>query len=382
MSHASPPADASNWREAPHRHWAFHNVAKILPTDDIAAAPEAAAPLAEALQPLAGFRLASIDGGAAFDLAGFLDRTSTDALVILHRGRIVFEHYGHGTARETPHIFMSVTKAMTGLLAGLLQHNGALDIEAPITAYIPELAGSAYSGATIRQLLDMRTGVVLDAAQTEAYEAALRGAPDAAAIHRILAGLDQRRGEHGGSFSYISANTDVLGWVMERATERSYAELMSERIWKPMGAEQAAAIVVDREGSPWCSGGFNATARDFARVGDLLLNGGSRGGDQILPKAWIEDLGQGGDRDAWRTGDWGQAFAAISPNMSYRAGWYAVHDGPGHLLAMGTHGQNLFIDHMNQIAIAKFSSQERWDHPAVLLTHRAVPELTRCVLSG
>lgn len=381
MSDVSPPADAANWREAPHRHWAFHHVGEILRTAAIEGAPVSTSPLAEAFQGLDGFEVAAADG-SPLDLPGFLKATSTDALVILHQGRIVFEHYGHGTTRETPHIFMSMTKAMTGLLAGVLQRNGALDIEALVTTYIPELEPSAYRGATIRELLDMRTSVVLDAAQTGAYELALQGAPDGPTIHGILPGLDQRRGEHGGPFSYISANTDVLGWAMERATGRPYAELMSELIWRPMGAEQAAAIITDREGSPWCSGGFNATARDFARVGDLMINGGQRDGHEILPKAWIDDISHGGDREAWRAGDWGMAFAAISQNMSYRAGWYAVHDGPGHVLAMGVHGQNLFIDYENKIAIAKFSSQERWDHPAVLLTHRAVPELTRCVLGG
>jgi CubicO group peptidase (beta-lactamase class C family) len=380
----TPPATPANWRTAPFRRWAFQHVGEILPTAVIEAAPGAATP--EALQSLEGFALPG-PGGATLTLDTFLEATSTDAMVILHRGQVAFERYGHGMTAQTPHILMSTSKAMTGLIAGVLADQGVLDLDAMVSDYVPEIEGSAYGGASIRHLLDMRAGVVLDPAQEAAYAAALSGEPDpsgepAPTFHQVLASLDRAKGPHGGPFSYISANTDLLGWAIERATGLDVAALVSDLLWKPLGAEHPASIVVDAEGSPWCAGGFSFTARDFARVGALVLDGGRRGDRQIVPKAWIDDLTQGGDRNAWKTGEWGAAFSRIGGVMSYRAGWYAIHDAPDLLFAMGVHGQNLFIDHANQLVIAKLSSQDRFDYPTVSLTHAAIPELRRCVLAS
>jgi CubicO group peptidase (beta-lactamase class C family) len=379
----APTATPANWRTAPFSRWAFQHVAEILPTAVIDAAPGPA--LSAAPGSLDGFALAR--PGGALTLEAFLAATSTDAMVILHKGRIVFEHYANGMTAQTPHILMSVSKAMTGLVAGILAEKGELDVDAEVSTYVPEIAGSAYRGATVRDLLDMRAGVVLDAAQEAAYAAALSGEPGpsgqpAPSFHEVLASLTNAKGPHGGPFSYISANTDLLGWAIERATGRGFASLVSDLLWKPLGAQLPASILVDGEGSPWCTGGFSFTARDFARVGDLVLNGGRRGGAQIVPEAWIDDLSRGGDREAWKIGEWGVAFSGIGRVMSYRAGWYAIHDDPSLLFAMGVHGQNLFVDHANQIVIAKLSSQERFDYPVVGLTHAAIAELRRCVLAG
>ena len=127
-----------------------------------------------------------------------------------------------------------------------------------------------------------------------------------------------------------------------------------------MGAEHPAALVTDRDGLAWCAGGMTVTTRDFARVGALLLDGGRRD-------------------EAWRSGEWRQSFSIISADMSYRAGWYAVHAEPKLLLAMGVHGQNLFIDFEHRAVIAKLSSQaQRIDAGAIWLTHAALPALIRC----
>jgi CubicO group peptidase (beta-lactamase class C family) len=371
-------ATAETWRSPPYSRWAFHNVREVLPVADIAAAPERVLALPETPLSLDRFVLRQ-HNGAEIDLDRFLELTASDALVILHDGRIVYETYANGTTARTPHIFMSVTKAMTGLIAGILSRDGALDLEAPASTYVPEIAGSGFAGATVRQLLDMRTGVVPEGEAARAYDRTIgRGA----SLHQALPMLQAPR-PHGGPFSYISANTDLAGWVMERASGQSFAELVSERLWKPMGAEHGAYIVTDAQGSPWCSGGFCATARDFARVGELVLDQGLRGGEAILPETWIDDLREGGDRKAWATGEWGASFAFIGREMSYRSGWYSVHSDPKVLFAMGTHGQNLFVDRANRLVVAKLSSQpNRIDPLAIALTHAAVPEFTRLILGG
>src|SRR5204862_5474770 len=111
--------------------------------------------------------------------------------------------------------------------------------------------------------------------------------------------LTKSDGAHGGAVHYVSPNTDLLGWVIERAAGERYADLMSELLWKPMGAARSAYITVDRLGAPRCAGGVCATARDLARVGQLILDGGARGSRQIVPESWIDDITRCGDRQAW-----------------------------------------------------------------------------------
>jgi CubicO group peptidase (beta-lactamase class C family) len=177
----------------------------------------------------------------------------------------------------------------------------------------------------------------------------------------------------------VSANTDLLGWVIERATKRRFAELVGDLLWKPMGADGEACITVDRKGAPRCTGGLCATVRDFARLGQLVLMKGKRGSSQIVPEAWIDDIAGNGDARAWSDGLWAGNFAAISKKMRYRSGWYVIDDVPQILFAMGIHGQNLFVDQANGMVIAKVSSQAQAIEPqAIWLTHQAVREFVRC----
>ncbi|MGJ5180358.1 serine hydrolase domain-containing protein [Bradyrhizobium oligotrophicum] len=376
-------ADLSNWRSAPFSRWTFHNVRQILPVADIESAPGSAWPLPASPVAFDDFRLRLPKGGT-LDLDGFLKATATDGLLILHDGRIVFEHYEGGTDRDTPHILMSATKSITGLMAGILAGRGELDVEAEVTRYVPEVAATAYRGATIRQLLDMRAGIVLDGAGLQAYADAAGWEPVAPGttpnLHDFYATMRAQAIPHGGAFSYVSANTDLLGWAIERATGRSFASLVGSLLWKPMGASGEAFITVDRKGAPRCTGGFCATLRDFARLGQLVLSGGRRGSHAIIPEAWLDDIRHNGDIKAWRDGQWRDSFAAISRNMHYRSGWYVINDQPQLMFAMGIHGQNLFVDAANAIVIAKLSS---WAQPvegqSIWLTHQAVAEFTRCI---
>jgi CubicO group peptidase (beta-lactamase class C family) len=383
----NPGADLSNWRTSPFNRWAFRNVRALIPVADIEAAPDGVLALPERPVALDAFALRLPDG-SSLELEDFLAATATDGLVILHDGRIVFEFDDGGTSQRTPHILMSATKSVIGLIAGILAASGELDIDAAVSSYVPEIAATAYQGATIRQLLDMRSGVVLDEAELRAYALASNWDPVAPGetrpgLHGFFEQLTAPRRDHGGPFAYVSANTDLLGWVIERATGRPFAEVASARLWKPMGAGDDACITVDRDGAPRCTGGLCATVRDFARVGQLVLMKGKRGSDQVVPESWIDDIAQNGDARAWSEGQWGQSFAAISPKMRYRSGWYVIDDEPQIVFAMGIHGQNLFVDAQNRIVIAKVSSQNSpIDNRAMWLTHQAVAEVRRCLLAN
>ena len=177
--------------------------------------------------------------------------------------------------------------------------------------------------------------------------------------------LKEREGPHGGRFHYISTNSDLLGWVIERAAERRYADLMRELLWKPIGAERSAYITVDRFGAPRCAGGMCVTARDLARVGQWMIE---------HPSPWIEDLEAKGDRAAWDAG----SFVAYFPGMpmKYRSQWYVLEGKSPLIFGLGIHGQHLFIDRKNEVVIAKLSSQAMpLDAARIALTMRAVSQL-------
>jgi CubicO group peptidase (beta-lactamase class C family) len=382
MPPAALPADLSNWRTSPFNRWAFRNVREIIPVADIDPARQVS-PLPTRLQSFDQFRLSSGDG-ASLTLEGTLRSTATDGFVILRDGEIAYEFYDHGTTAQTPHIVMSATKSVTGLIAGILQAQGVLDVDAPVSNYVPEISATAYRGATIRHLLDMRAGIVLDAGQLRAYAIAtnwdaLASGETQIGLYHFFENLKAPHHPHGGPFKYVSANTDLLGWVIERAAGKSFAALISELLWKPMGAEHAAYIAIDCEGAPRCTGGLCATARDLARLGQLIVDGDNNGSASVIPPALIADIAGNGDRDAWKGGEFAASFGGGA--MSYRSGWYVIHGDPQILFAMGIHGQNLFVDRANRLVIAKVSSLGvPIDPQAVSLTHRAVAEIRKCLV--
>ncbi|MBM3526435.1 MAG: serine hydrolase, partial [Alphaproteobacteria bacterium] len=198
---------------------------------------------------------------------------------------------------------------------------------------------------------------------------------DLRSFYRVLTA---RSGAHGGAFAYCSPNTDLLGWAIERATGRRYADLMSERLWKPMGAETAAYITVDRLGAPRCAGGMCTTTRDLARVGQLMLEGGRRDGVEVLPAAWLDDIERAGDPKAWDAGDFIPYFPGLA--MHYRSKWYVDRRDPALVFGLGVNGQNLFVDRKRRLVIAKHSSQVLpLDAKLIALTGRAVEALRRAL---
>ena len=150
-----------------------------------------------------------------------------------------------------------------------------------------------------------------------------------------------------------------MGWIIERATNRRYSDLLSDLVWKPLGATEPSYITLDRLGAPRAAGGLCTTAVDLALVGQLLLDFGFHGSRQIVPESWLFDIKNNGNRDAWIKGNFADSFPGM--NMFYRSKWY-VEKGESSeqsnlLFGVGVHGQNLFVDHEKKLVISKFSSQ-------------------------
>ncbi len=372
-----------SWRDAPHNRRAFHHVAELVPVATVRRGTDVAA-LEASDRDLAAFDL-QIPDGPRLGLDAVIAATSTDALVVLLDGRVVHESYGNGMDPGSRHILMSATKAVMGLLAELLASTGVLDVEAPVARYVPEVGGGPYAGATVRHLLDMRAAIRFDATRQSAYDEATgwqpsRSGTSSPGLHAFFAQLTGEAEAHGGPFRYVSANTDLLGWVIERAAAEPVPSLLGRLLWAPLGTEQDADLTLDPAGAPRCTGGFCATARDFARLGRLVVDAGRCGGVQVVPSAAIDDLA-GGDRSAWAAGEWGAAFAPISRSMCFRSGWYTTDGPPQTLFAMGVYGQNLFVDRANRIVVAKFSSwAQPTDYRALGLTHPALGEIRRCLV--
>jgi CubicO group peptidase (beta-lactamase class C family) len=373
----NPQVTLANWRTAPFNRWAFHHVRELIPTADIPNDPRRVRELPAEKADLAPLRIEP-DAGEAMGIEAFLQETDTDGLAILHRGRLAFERYANGMSDETPHIFMSVSKSMLGLLI----HEIGLDTTRPVADFVPQVKGTAYRDAKVRDLLDMRAGIVWN----EDYLAS--GGPiveyrKATGWNPLGAGETpsdlksfyvnlRETAPHGGPVHYVSPNSDLLGWVVENATGERYATVMSTLVWKKAGTERSAYITVDRLGAPRCAGGMCSTLRDLARVGQWLLE---------ERQGFLQEIETGGDPEAWAAGDLAAVFRGLP--MRYRSQWYVLEAKRGEKAAplvfgWGIHGQHLFIDRRNEIVIARFASQSLpVDAARIALLLRTVSEIRK-----
>jgi CubicO group peptidase (beta-lactamase class C family) len=354
----------ANWRQAPWNVWAFHHVPEIIPVMRIAHDPAHVSNMPEAARPLGDLAFTG-PGGARWTLARLLPETATDGFLVLHKGRIALEWYGNGLGNGDPHIVFSVSKSITGILAGILVERGQLDPDAPVTRYVPEAAGSAYGDCTVRHVLDMTVSIdfaenYLDASGAFArYRVATGWNPTenpalAIDLRSFLVTLRRDANPHGAQFHYVSPNSDMLGWILERAGGLPYARLLTELIWSKLGTEADAHVTVDRLGAARSAGGICVTLRDLARFGEMVRNFGRVGDRQIVPRWWIEDILQNGDQRAWLA----QPTAAkFLPAGRYRSQWYMIGNASDAYCAIGIHGQWIYIDPEAEMVIAKLSSQ-------------------------
>jgi CubicO group peptidase (beta-lactamase class C family) len=355
-----PPSEPNrvslaNWRKAPYCHWAFHHVREIIPSAEISNDPTDVWEL----------KPDTMDT-SSLGIDNAMVSTDCDAIVVLHKDKLVHESYRNGMTSRDPHILMSVSKSMLGLVAGTLIERGELAESDLITKHLPEIENTAYAGATVRDLLDMRAGILFDEdyLATEGpivdYRFAANWNPVpkdrvAADLRSFMSLLTETDGPHGGRFHYVSPNTDLLAWVFERASGMRYAELVSERLWKPLGAEAPGYITVDRIGGARAAGGKCLLARDLARVGMMMANGGQRDGKQVVPACWLEDIVQNGDPQAWKDGDFYNEMG--QRDIHYRSKWYVNREAEPLIFGVGIHGQFLFVDPAKKLSVAWLASQ-------------------------
>ena len=291
-----------------------------------------------------------------------LSANYTDGILILHRGQIVYEKYFGCLDETSKHAAMSMTKSMTGLLAEILVAEGLLDDKVKVSTIIPELSSSGFGSATVRQVMDMTTALDYSEDYTDpkadiwVYSTAASPLPkpkgyDGPNGYFEYLQTVKQNGIHGMAFGYRTINTDALGWIVSRISGKNLAELLSDRIWSKMGAEQDAYMTVDGKGTPFAGGGLSAGLRDLGRIGLLMLNGGEINGQRLFPKNVVENIRAGGDKKAFA-----KAGYKSLEGGSYRSMWWIFHNNHGAFAARGVHGQTIYVDPTAHMVIVRFSS--------------------------
>ena len=376
MTGSPPPADKvirfadGSGYKFPQTRWSFSNFRQLVPTTQVSRGLGAPQPLPRALRSdLDAVSFVPLGKSSPMTWGEAFNANYTDGVVVLHKGRIVYERYAGALRAEGQHISMSVTKSFFGTLGAMLVADGQLDENAPVSRYVPELKDSAFGDATIRQVLDMRTGLkysenYLDPnaeiwQHTRAGNVLPRppGYQGPQTFYEFLQTV-KKEGEHGGPFAYKTVNSDALGWVIRRVTGQSIGQYLSERIWSRMGAEQDAYFTVDSVGNEFAGGGLNASLRDMARFGEMMRLGGRFNGQQIVPESVVRDIASGGDRSAFPT-----ASYPTMPGWSYRNMWWVSNNEHGAYSARGIHGQAIYIDPKAEMVIARFASHPMPNNP-------------------
>ena len=314
MVGAPPPPEKlirfadSSWFRFPQTRWSFSNIRQLMPTSVVRRGDRPPAPLIKAERAdIDALTFRPIGRDASMTWAESLAANHTDGILILHRGRIVYERYFGVLTAQRQHIAFSVTKSFVATVAATLIVEGVLDEGATVASYLPELQSSALGDATIRQLLDMTTSIdytedyadpqspVWDLSRAGGFLSRPPGYQGPESFLDYLKTL-KKSSPHGERFIYKTPNTDTLGAVLRRVTGKSLSELLSERIYARLGAEHDAFFTVDPTGAEFAGGGLNLTLRDLARFGELIRLNGRYNGQQIVPKAVIDDIRKGGDR--------------------------------------------------------------------------------------
>ncbi len=365
-----PPADKilhtwdGSFFEFPAIRWSVVHMREMLPTERVSRGLSAPLPLSY------NFDVENIDALTFFPWKSKYKMTweqslwenYTDGMIIMHKGKVVYERYFGELSEADVHAVMSLTKSFTGTLASILVSEGVIDESKLVTFYVPELKDSAYADATVRQVMDMTTALQYseDYANPKAdiweFSAAGNPLPKPAdykgpnGYYEYLQTV-KKQGIHGEVFGYKTVNADALGWIISKATGKSVTQLLSEKIWSKIGMEQDAYYQVDGLGVAFAGGGFNAGLRDLARFGELIRNNGKFAGKQIFPQSAVIDIEKGGDKKAFAKSD--------HPDLkgwSYRNMWWMTENKNGAFAARGVHGQTIYVDPKAEMVIVRLAS--------------------------
>lgn len=369
MTGFPPPSDKlimqpeSDFFSFPKLRWTVCHIRELMPTKQVSRGLGAPVPLKYALDDgIDSVTFLPLGSEKQMSWKESLTKNYTDGILVIHRGKVVYERYFGALDETGKHAAMSMTKSLTGLLAEILVVEGKLDDTAKVGSIVPELKDSAFGNATVRQVMDMTTALDYseDYSDPEAdiwiYSKAASPLPKPKEYEGPNGYFEylqtvKQSGIHGETFGYKTINTDALGWIISRVTGKDLTTLLSGRIWSRMGAEMDAYMTVDAKGTPFAGGGLSSGLRDLGRVGLLVLNAGEIDGKRLFPKKVIESIQAGGDKVAFA-----KAGYKTLNGGSYRSMWWMFHNKHGAFAARGVHGQTIYVDPTAEMVIVRFAS--------------------------
>ena len=362
------------WDRAPWNRWSFQHIREILPTVEVWRGNGSVWQFQQNPTDLDSVTFTS-HSGESTSVIDWLLQNYADGVLVIHHGEILYERYFNEMTERTLHLSQSMAKSVTSAVAGILVARGLLDPEERISTYLPELEETGWKDARLRHALDMTSGVRYvedyealdsDIAVTDVASGWRSPKPEIPYFQCMwdqILSLKETVREHGAAFEYRSIETDVLAHCMERVTQTRFADLISDELWQPLGAQESACFTVDPTGYPLADGGFNATLRDYARFGQMVCNGGIGNGRRIVPAQWLDDTL---DAD---TAIFQAPYNVGATNGAYRNQFWIRDVDRRVLMARGVFGQLIYVDIDNRLTITRLAS---W--PEFLSTERKLDD--------
>jgi CubicO group peptidase (beta-lactamase class C family) len=352
-------ADAATWVSPADPAATFRNLQETFPTRRVANGPWVS-PLNA---PTAAFDVRYTSGGQSYGIAEFAPRTGTTGLLILKSDRIIFEGYYQGADANDQFMSFSTGKSFVSTLIGIALGEGKIrSLDDPMVVYLPEVKGSAYEKASIRDVLQMSSGT----SYSEDYEDPKSDFLGfVGAVSRNRGGLyDFCRSFKAArapakEFHYATCDTEMLGALLARVSGTSVSAYMSEKLWKPLGAEAPARWLLDQPGAAgreMSGGGLQVRLRDYGRFGLLFANHGEWHGRQLLPAGWMEEATRPHDPHV----DFGKLIKGYPLGYGYQ--WWLLPGEHRAFTAQGVHGQFVMVDPVEKVVVVKLSSWQRaWE---------------------
>jgi CubicO group peptidase (beta-lactamase class C family) len=352
---AGQQVSLQNWLGFPHNRWAFRNMQALFPTGAIPRGEGGVRALVKS-RALNVETLSFKDAdGQTTTVADYFKREHVDGFIVMHKGFIVYEGYFSSMKPTDQHLWQSMTKSVTGLLAEMLIHQGKLDANKPAGEYVPEITDTVWGKATVRELLNM--AVAAKEPSTRAAELPADFWAQANFLESLKDSAVTQDGSNGRLFYYTNSAPQAVGLLMTKVTGKAWHQLAHEMIWSKLGSEREAHIWLDRDGQAAAAGGLSTTLRDAARFAEMLRNDGRFNSQQIVPKAVIASLrSSNAANPPANTSQGNVAMVKLRPEMSYKSYWYQANDGVGSTEFLGIFGQHLLINPAEQLSIVQFGS--------------------------